>query len=159
MLSGHPRNADVRTELAGEVTELIAANFAANNDLDCYNKLSAITAEADTAVKDNINEEADPSSVKSYDDKDSWCLQTWSDMPSHLQFNPHIRTGYRQITNLKGCIRSLFYIHNETVNTFTHGESFYFIFHKFCLVPFIFYFLTSKTNVHAYGLVHWRNWF
>ncbi|CAD6215791.1 GSCOCG00000606001-RA-CDS [Cotesia congregata] len=61
-------------------------------------------------------------------------------MPSHLQFNPHIRTGYRQITNLKGCIRSLFYIHNETVNTFTHGESFYFIFHKFCLVPFILLF-------------------
>ncbi|KAH0560915.1 hypothetical protein KQX54_009939 [Cotesia glomerata] len=83
--------------------------------------IPAITAEADTAVKDNINEETDPSSVKSYDDKDSWCLQTWSDMPSHLQFNPHIRTGYRQITNLKGCIRSLFYIHNETVNTFTHG--------------------------------------
>ncbi|XP_057332136.1 progestin and adipoQ receptor family member 4 [Microplitis mediator] len=118
LLSGHPRNADVRTELAGEVTELIAANFVANNELD-YNKLSAITASTDD--HDNINDKADVSCTKTYDDKDNWCLQTWSDMPSHLQFNPHIRTGYRQITNLKGCLRSLFYIHNETVNTFTHG--------------------------------------
>ena len=49
-------------------------------------------------------------------------LRRWSDMPKHLQFNPHIRTGYRPLMTVGQCLRSLFYIHNETVNIMTHGE-------------------------------------
>ncbi|XP_006625123.1 progestin and adipoQ receptor family member 4 isoform X1 [Apis dorsata] len=48
-------------------------------------------------------------------------LQKWSDMPQHLQFNPHIRTGYRPLMTVAQCLGSLFYIHNETVNILTHG--------------------------------------
>ncbi|XP_033300236.1 progestin and adipoQ receptor family member 4 isoform X2 [Bombus bifarius] len=48
-------------------------------------------------------------------------LRRWSDMPQHLQFNPHIRTGYRPLMTVGQCLRSLFYIHNETVNIITHG--------------------------------------
>ncbi|XP_053976861.1 progestin and adipoQ receptor family member 4 [Hylaeus volcanicus] len=48
-------------------------------------------------------------------------LRRWSDMPKHLQFNPHIRTGYRPLMTVRQCLGSLFYIHNETVNITTHG--------------------------------------
>lgn len=48
-------------------------------------------------------------------------LLQWKDMPKHLQFNQYIMEGYRPLTNVKGCIHSLFYFHNETVNIFTHG--------------------------------------
>ncbi|XP_076241097.1 progestin and adipoQ receptor family member 4 [Calliopsis andreniformis] len=48
-------------------------------------------------------------------------LRRWSDMPKHLQFNPHIHTGYRPLMTVGQCLGSLFYIHNETVNIITHG--------------------------------------
>ncbi|GLG96864.1 Adiponectin receptor protein [Gryllus bimaculatus] len=42
-------------------------------------------------------------------------------MPPHLQFNPYIFTGYRPLLTFWGCINSLFYLHNETINILTHG--------------------------------------
>ena len=45
------------------------------------------------------------------------------DMPAHLQFNRHVHSGYRALHDVWGCFWSLFYLHNETVNIFTHGES------------------------------------
>lgn len=30
--------------------------------------------------------------------------------------------GYRPLQTIKGCINSLFYLHNETINILTHGE-------------------------------------
>lgn len=53
-------------------------------------------------------------------------LLKWKDMPRHLQFNQYIFEGYRPLTNVKGCIHSLFYFHNETINILTHGEYFFF---------------------------------
>lgn len=50
-------------------------------------------------------------------------LLGWQDMPSHLQFNPYIHTGYRPVLSLWGSVRSLFYLHNETINIITHGQS------------------------------------
>ncbi|XP_022247582.1 progestin and adipoQ receptor family member 4-like isoform X2 [Limulus polyphemus] len=41
--------------------------------------------------------------------------------PIYLQFNPYIFKGYRPILTTWGCIRSLFYLHNETVNIVTHA--------------------------------------
>ncbi|XP_047468793.1 progestin and adipoQ receptor family member 4-like isoform X1 [Penaeus chinensis] len=56
-------------------------------------------------------------------------LHVWSrktllnrkDIPKHLQFNPYIETGYRPLLSAWGCIMSLFYFHNETINIITHG--------------------------------------
>ncbi|XP_065156777.1 progestin and adipoQ receptor family member 4 isoform X2 [Atheta coriaria] len=48
-------------------------------------------------------------------------LQHWRDMPKHLQFNPYIHTGYRPLLTFWGCINSLFYLHNETINILTHA--------------------------------------
>ncbi|KAI5750330.1 hypothetical protein M8J76_014733 [Diaphorina citri] len=54
-------------------------------------------------------------------------LLSYSDMPPHLQFNPYITSGYRPILNAWGCLRSLCYVHNETVNIFTHGIPIFYI--------------------------------
>ncbi|CAH2085666.1 unnamed protein product [Euphydryas editha] len=50
-------------------------------------------------------------------------LLHWRDMPQHLQFNPYVLTGYRPLQSWGGCVRSLFYFHNETINILTHGKS------------------------------------
>lgn len=49
-------------------------------------------------------------------------LLQWKDMPKHLQFNPYVIEGYRPLTNVRGCVNSLLYFHNETINIFTHGK-------------------------------------
>lgn len=48
-------------------------------------------------------------------------LLVWNDMPKHLQFNPYIHTGYRPMLSFWGCIHSLLYFHNETINILTHA--------------------------------------
>lgn len=43
-------------------------------------------------------------------------------IPAHLRFNKYVLTHYRPPTNFIGCLKSLFYLHNETVNILTHGK-------------------------------------
>lgn len=57
-------------------------------------------------------------------------LLQWKDMPKHLQFNPYIFTGYRPLLSVWGCLNSLFYLHNETINILTHGKYFKLIFFR-----------------------------
>ena len=40
--------------------------------------------------------------------------------PPHLRGNPHIKEGYRVNLRKRDCLRSIFYIHNETINIHTH---------------------------------------
>lgn len=49
-------------------------------------------------------------------------LLDWASSPPHLQFNRYVLTGYRPISSVQDCIRSLFYLHNELGNIYTHGE-------------------------------------
>ncbi|XP_072404876.1 LOW QUALITY PROTEIN: progestin and adipoQ receptor family member 4-like [Chiloscyllium punctatum] len=48
-------------------------------------------------------------------------LLDWASSPPHLQFNKYVLTGYRPASPLGGCLRSLFYLHNELGNIYTHG--------------------------------------
>ncbi|KNC25008.1 hypothetical protein FF38_11933, partial [Lucilia cuprina] len=50
-------------------------------------------------------------------------LLQWQDMPQYLQFNPYVLKGYRPLQTFKGCLLSLFYWHNETINILTHDNS------------------------------------
>ncbi len=43
------------------------------------------------------------------------------EVPRHLQFNKYVLGHYRSPSDWKGCLSSLFYLHNETVNIVTHG--------------------------------------
>lgn len=49
-------------------------------------------------------------------------LLDWANSPPHLQFNKFVLTGYRPASSGSGCLRSLFYLHNELGNIYTHGE-------------------------------------
>lgn len=60
---------------------------------------------------------------KSADERKVVELLHWRDMPQHLQFNPYVLTGYRPLQSWIGCLKSLFYFHNETINILTHGET------------------------------------
>ena len=42
--------------------------------------------------------------------------------PAYLQFNRYVLTGYRPVCNADECLRSLFYMHNELGNIYTHGK-------------------------------------
>ncbi|XP_049759622.1 progestin and adipoQ receptor family member 4 isoform X2 [Elephas maximus indicus] len=48
-------------------------------------------------------------------------LLDWASSPQHLQFNKFVLTGYRPASSGSGCLRSLFYLHNELGNIYTHG--------------------------------------
>lgn len=49
------------------------------------------------------------------------CPKFWDEIPSWQQDNEYILSGYRQTTgSYKNCLESLKYIHNETVNVYTH---------------------------------------
>ena len=56
------------------------------------------------------------------DDKKNCKLLKIHQIPSHLRFNKYVLTHYRPTTNFMGCLKSLFYVHNETVNILTHGK-------------------------------------
>ncbi|KAF9912128.1 hypothetical protein BX616_010403 [Lobosporangium transversale] len=46
---------------------------------------------------------------------------TWADLPQWMRDNPAILTGYRRATySYQKCVRSLWYLHNETVNIWSH---------------------------------------
>ena len=49
-------------------------------------------------------------------------LLTWHQIPNHLRFNRFVLSHYRAPTDWKGCIMSLGYMHNETINILTHGK-------------------------------------
>ncbi|XP_023035517.1 progestin and adipoQ receptor family member 4 isoform X2 [Drosophila willistoni] len=59
-------------------------------------------------------------------------LLHWQDMPKYLQFNPYVLNGYRPLQTFKGCLLSLFYWHNETINILTHAIP---IFYILAIVP------------------------
>lgn len=41
----------------------------------------------------------------------------------HLQFNKYVLTGYRPVATAPECLGSLFYMHNELGNIYTHGKT------------------------------------
>lgn len=48
-------------------------------------------------------------------------LYTWEEIPEWQKDNEHIHTGYvLETSSFKECARSLFYVHNETVNIYSH---------------------------------------
>ena len=47
-------------------------------------------------------------------------LKTWNTIPDFLRDNEYIRTGYRANWSVKEAFLSLFQLHNETLNIWTH---------------------------------------
>ena len=74
-----------------------------------------------TTAEDNKN----VSAAAINNDKKNCKLLKIHQIPSHLRFNKYVLTHYRPTTNFIGCLKSLFYLHNETVNILTHGKYHY----------------------------------
>ncbi|CAF4307613.1 unnamed protein product, partial [Rotaria sordida] len=59
-------------------------------------------------------------------------LYSFEMIPEYLQSNPYIRSGYRYGLNFIGCLFSLFYLNNESINVWSHligaGVFLYFFF-------------------------------
>ncbi|XP_028825816.1 progestin and adipoQ receptor family member 4 [Denticeps clupeoides] len=51
-------------------------------------------------------------------------LLDFKNSPPHLQFNRYVLSGYRPVSTFQECLRSLFYVHNESGNIYTHGIPF-----------------------------------
>lgn len=45
-----------------------------------------------------------------------------TEVANYLRFNPFILEGYRSNLNFKQCLLSLFYLHNESTNIYSHGK-------------------------------------
>ncbi|XP_028406101.1 progestin and adipoQ receptor family member 4-like [Dendronephthya gigantea] len=48
-------------------------------------------------------------------------LHHYNCLPEHLRNNQYVRTGYRVNLSTWECIKSLFYLHNESFNVYSHG--------------------------------------
>ncbi|XP_043289690.1 progestin and adipoQ receptor family member 4 [Venturia canescens] len=100
--------------------------------------------------RDNETRDDDqPTNAVNQTSEEKITLRNWSDMPRHLQFNPHIKTGYRPLTTFVGCILSLFYLHNETVNILTHGLA---ILYVLVTVPYL---LPWSAQGYFTGFLSW----
>ncbi|CAG8665824.1 1969_t:CDS:2, partial [Paraglomus occultum] len=53
-------------------------------------------------------------------------LLSFDELPKEWQENPYIRSGYRFLTTKRACLQSIFYLHNETCNIWTHLIGFIF---------------------------------
>ena len=46
---------------------------------------------------------------------------SWEDLPPWMQSDPYIRRGYRrQLDSFSACLQSIFHLHNESVNIWSH---------------------------------------
>jgi len=48
-------------------------------------------------------------------------LLVLQDVPDHLKFNKYVLSHYRPLLDFRGCVFSLTYWHNETINILTHA--------------------------------------
>ena len=49
-------------------------------------------------------------------------LHHFNCIPDHLRFYQYVHTGYRVDLSTWECIKSLFYLHNESFNVYSHGK-------------------------------------
>ncbi len=59
--------------------------------------------------------------LSSSDNSKPVSLLSRDQIPPHLRFNRYVLRHYRPQQDWLGCVGSLFYLHNETVNVLTHG--------------------------------------
>lgn len=103
----------------------------------------------------NVGKDAGGAAPSSAGDASGVQLLHWRDMPQHLQFNPYVLTGYRPLQGWAGCIGSLFYFHNETINILTHG-TYQLILHysiiSYSIALYLFFILNNFSIGYLYRL-------
>ncbi|CCD25493.1 PAQR-type receptor NDAI_0F01740 [Naumovozyma dairenensis CBS 421] len=92
-----------------------------------------------TVVEGIINNTDNGDSIEQVKRKVVYKLYRWDEIPEWQKDNEHIISGYvRETNSFKGCLHSLFYVHNESGNVYSH------------LLPGVFFFFTMVLN--KYGI-------
>ena len=103
----------------------IKMNGTQENHLSINNRARMSTEKNQKTLKDDHASSA-KQIVKPLDESevvsDSKKLLTFNQIPTHLRFNRFVLSHYRAPANWKGCLMSLCYMHNETINILTHGK-------------------------------------
>jgi len=76
--------------------------------------------------------------------KDGYTLYKYDDLPHYFQYNSYIVTGYRKHLSIPGCLRSLFRLHNETGNVWTHLLA---LLYFFGLSIYVLFFAMQDVNI------------
>ena len=77
-------------------------------------------------------------------------LYSFEFIPSYLQFNHFIRSGYRVGLSFKLCLLSLFTLHNETINVWSHLIG---IIYLVAYAPFDFLYISSLDAPYPHHLI------
>ncbi|KAF3059673.1 ADIPOR-like receptor SPBC12C2.09c [Daldinia childiae] len=89
-----------------------------------WSNWSATPSSSDEKHQSNCNSEdvsTRSSQSETRQDKHSHPLALYDEIPDWYQDNPYVRRGYRPVSNsARVCFGSWLYLHNETVNIFTH---------------------------------------
>ncbi len=95
-------------------------------------KVSSVTKEEIHEKDLSTSKKDDDMSISSANPNEGfiWKLYHYHEIPVYFQFNKYIKTGYRKHLSFSWCLRSLFKVHNETGNVWTHLLSFVFFLGK-----------------------------
>lgn len=84
-------------------------------------------------------------------------IYCWEDIPRWMQCDPYIRRGYRpQLHSFSACFQSIFYLHNESVNIWSHIISALIYLSEFLLFGYsslpdgVSFFTADNALVHTY---------
>jgi len=94
-------------------------------------KYSHYSGSTTTTLVEPTVKNIEPSNMQKFERKvEAFKLYCWHELPEYLQFNPYITTGYRGSLTWSGCIKSLFKVHTETGNIWSHllGVALFFYF-------------------------------
>lgn len=94
-----------------------------NHDKECRftKELPVTTPNKQTERKEHENGKLESAANPiPYNDNEDLPLYTYDQLPGHLFDNPYILKGYRMSYSTFMCLRSVFAIHNETLNIWTH---------------------------------------
>jgi predicted membrane channel-forming protein YqfA (hemolysin III family) len=74
-------------------------------------------------------------------------LFTYQEIPERLKRNPYVLGSYRMNLTLQECISSLFSIHNETLNIWTHLFGFILFLFFSIYTSYVFYMNSKYVNI------------
>ena len=103
-----------------EIAELTTASFLQENNMNGDEGL--FDSNGNDRRHQSANGHGAKTSTRPKSKQSCFELLEIHQIPVHLRFNKYVHTHYRPSMTIGGCLKSLFYLHNETVNVLTHGK-------------------------------------
>ncbi|RWS14955.1 progestin and adipoQ receptor family member 4-like protein [Dinothrombium tinctorium] len=115
----------------------------ANAVINCIKRVNNDSLQINGVLQTNGAHTKTNGATTKCETSDSCKLFSITEIPKYLRFNPYVLSGYRK-PNLTfwQCIRSLGYIHNETVNILSHG------------IPLLFFLVYIPRNIPWNEIAH-----